>query len=443
VSESARERESLRDGDKPEPQEIDGYVAVALFALGVTAGMLVLLIAFQLIPEPEDETLAEFREIRDFAARYYVDDVPPEELTSRALKGMLQSLDVHSTYFDRASSEGQRRRVDGDFRGTGIWFRVDRRGPQILFPIKDTPAWDAGIRVGDRILEIDGKSMDGLTGEDLRSHLVPAGQEVVRVRLEALDGEIRTVEVEPALLVDPSVRHVRIIDDAPGIGYLAITSFTNNTSEEFDVAVTELMQRGARALVIDLRFDYGGVLDAAVHVVGRFVESGVVVSSEGRVAREVHRADDVEPLFGHLDLCVLVNGSSASASEIVAGALQDYRAAVVVGEPTYGKGLIQTTRAFPRYGSRAKVTSGYFYSPSKRNFDKTVDPGRDYGILPDLFVEVSREKSAEIQEWLRRYDPPTELLDQLEAWDAMTEEAILPAPPWIRSSTRRSASCAA
>lgn len=417
------------EGGRGETGEIDGFVALAVFALGLTAGMLILLIAFQLVPDRPDESAAEFGVVRDFAARYYVEELDDEELTTRALSGMLQSLDAHSNYFDRSRSEGHRRRVEGDFRGTGIVFRATTDEPRILFPVKDSPAWDAGVRVGDRILAIDDVALAGLTADEIRAELAPRGRAVLRMRVEGLDGEERLLDVQPRVLVEPSVRHAHVFADAPAVGYLAITSFTNNTPDEFDATVAELVQRGARAIVLDLRGNLGGVLDAAVHIVGRFVDEGVVVSSEGRIARQVQRADAVEPLFEALDVVVLVDRSSASASEVVASALQDHRQGVVVGEPTYGKGLIQSTRSFPRFGSRAKVTSGYFYTPSGRNFDRTVDPSRDYGILPDLVVDVPRETTFALHVWLGRFDPPAELLDQLEAWDAESEDEILPAPP--------------
>ena len=411
------------------PRDVDSTVAIALLALGMTAGMLLLLVVFQLVPKHEDESTNEFDAVREFTEHYYVKDLEPEELTARALSGMLQSLDVHSSYFDRSQSEGHRRRVEGDFRGTGIVFRATSEEPRILFPVKGTPAWNAGVRVGDRILEIDGEAMTGLAANEVRERVAPQGRNVIQMRVEGLDGEIRELELEPQILVEPSVRHSHVVEGTSSIGYLALTSFTNNTPDEFDQAVTSLVEQGARALVIDLRFNLGGVLDAAVHVVGRFLDEGVVVSSEGRIHREVHRADRVEALFEGLRLIVLVNGNSASASEVVASALQDHRLAVVIGEPTYGKGLIQSTRSFPRFGSRAKVTSGYFYTPSGRNFDRTVDPDRDFGILPDFLVGVSRASALEIRSWIARFDPPVELLEQLEAWDAVADEDILPMAP--------------
>lgn len=409
--------------------DIAGAQAIGLFALGVTAGMLVILIAFTLVPEPEDPGVAEFESIRSFAESHFVREVSTEELAARAMHGMLDELDTYSRYYEKSEAEGARRDIEGDFRGIGVIFKAPITDAQILFPVAGSPAEEAGVLVGDRIVEIESESTDGVSGDELRARLTPRGKRYVSVRVLGLDGQTRDLTLEPRVLTDPSVRHVHMIEDAPGVGYLTLRTFSNNTPAEFDDAVMQLKEQGATTLILDLRENRGGVLDAAVHITGRFIEEGVVVSSEGRIHREEHRADDVEPLFMDLKVCVLVDGYSASASEVVAGALQDHRAAVVIGEPTYGKGMLQTTRSFPAFGSRAKVTSGYFYSPSHRNFERTADPDRDYGILPDLTVHIDEALRRQIYRWLLRYDPPANVLDALAAWEDELDESILPDPP--------------
>ncbi len=403
--------------------------ALALFSLGITSGMLILLIAFTLVPEAKNPTTEEFDAIRSFAEEHFVREVDDEELMVRALHGMLDDLDPYSRYYERALSERVRREIDGDFRGIGVVFTQPTSDAQVLFPIEDSPASEAGVQVGDRILEINGESVAGLDGSELRSRLAPAGVRTVELRVEGLDGRLRDLSLEPRLLVDPTVRHAGVLEGAPGVGYLAVRSFTNNTTREFDAAVSSLIEQGISGLVIDLRYNYGGVLDAAVHMAGRFIDRGIVVSSEGRRQSEVHLADIVEPLFAGLDVCVLVDGDSASASEVLAGALQDHRLAVVVGEPTFGKGMLQTTRSFPRFGSRAKVTSAYFYSPSHRNFERTADPDRDHGILPDLEVSIDPQLRRSLHAWIARYDPPTESLAALLRWEQEADRVLLPEPP--------------
>lgn len=414
---------------RPMRHESAGRAAVALFALGMTAGMLVLLIAFALFPEREDPTTAEFRAVREFAEEHFVREVDSEELMTRALKGMLDDLDPYSRYYDRVNSERVRREIEGDFRGIGVVFRAPVDEGQVLFPVANSPAGEAGVRVGDRILTVDGAPITGLDFDAIQDRLTPRGERYVDVRVVGLDGVTRDLTIEPRILIDPTVRHAELLDAAPEVGYLTVRAFSNNTADEFDAAVMTLRAAGAKALIVDLRYNYGGVLDAAVQMVGRFIEDGVVVSSEGRVQREVHRADDVEAAFAGMPLVVLVNGDSASASEVFAGALQDHRAAVLVGEPTYGKGMLQTTRSFPQFGSRAKVTSAYFYSPSRRNFERTSEEGRQYGIQPDLLVPLETKVLAKIYAWIVRYDVPSAAIDDLIAWDAEEGGTILPTPP--------------
>ncbi len=414
---------------RPDPAEVAGATAVALFSLGMTAGMLLLLIGFTLIPEPVNEATAEFEAVSAFAASHFVRELSPTELSERALHGMLDGLDDYSRYHDRGDAERARREIDGDFRGIGVVFKPPTSDAQILFPVDGSPAVKAGVRVGDRFVEIDGEAIAGLNGTELRERLAPKGRKFVNVRVVGLDGETRDLVIEPELLVDPTVRHVGMIEGEPGVGYLAVRSFTNNTSREFDRELTRLRDQGAESVILDFRFNYGGVLDAAVEMAGRFLDKGVIVSSEGRIHNEAHLADDINPLFKGLGVVVLVNGDSASASEVFAGALQDYRAAVVVGEATFGKGMLQTTRSFPAFGSRAKVTSAYFYSPSHRNFERSSDPDRDYGILPDLTVSIDEARRRSLHVWIARYDPPPSALTALLEWEADSDESILPEPP--------------
>lgn len=414
---------------RPDPGEVAGTTAVALFSLGMTAGMLLLLIGFTLIPEPVNEATAEFEAVSAFAASHFVRELSPTELSERALHGMLDGLDDYSRYHDRGDAERARREIDGDFRGIGVVFKPPTSDAQILFPVEGSPAAKAGVRVGDRFVEINGEPTTGLTGAQVREQLAPKGRQSITVRAAGLDGEIRDLVIEPKQLVDPTVRHTVMLDGEPNIGYLAVRSFTNNTADEFDRAVLVLKEQGAQAVILDFRFNYGGVLDAAVHMAGRFLDEGVIVSSEGRVHNDVHSADNIDALFKDLGVVVLVNGDSASASEVFAGALQDHRAAVVVGEATFGKGMLQTTRSFPAFGSRAKVTSAYFYSPSHRNFERSSDPDRDYGILPDLTVAIDEAQRRSLHVWVARYDPPESAIPDLLEWEASSDDSILAEPP--------------
>ena len=406
-----------------------GQAATAIFALGMMSGMLVLMIAFLLLPEPEDPATAEFEAVQAFARRHFVREVGSDELVTRALSGMLDGLDPYSRYYDAASSEQARREIDGDFRGIGVVFRAPISNGQVLFPLEGSPASIAGVRPGDRLVEVDGSEVDGLDGPEIRKLLSARGRSELELLVEGLDGERRSLVVKPARLLDPTVRHAEVLDAAPATGYLAVRSFSHRTAEEFDAAIVALRARGVRSLVVDLRFNYGGVLDAAVQMASRFIGEGVIVTSEGRTKDAVYEAGEAEALFEGMGLVVLVDGDTASASEVFAGAIQDHRRGVVVGEPTYGKGMIQMTQSFPAFGSRAKVTSGYYYSPSHRNFEKSADPDRKSGILPDMAVEVSEQDRSRVHNWISRYDPPSSMLEDLAAWGAAAGGVVLPAAP--------------
>ncbi len=395
-----------------------GRALQAVFLLGVLAGMLVLLIGQELVPRRDDPASAQFERIKDFTRAHFVRELSEQELLDRALHGMIDGLDPYSRYYAPSEAERVRRETEGDFKGIGVIFRRPTEQGQVLFPLLGTPAWEAGLTVGDTIVAIDGEPIAGLDEAAFRERLRAPERSRLELRVRDLDGVERDVTVRPRVLVDPTVRHEAMLDPARGIAYLSIRSFTHRTTEEFDAAVARLSERGAKALVIDVRSNYGGVLDAAVDIARRFVPQGVIVSSEGRTERTVHEARRDAARLAGLPTVVLVDGDSASASEVLAGALQDHRAAVLVGAPTYGKGMLQTIRSFPSFGSRAKVTSAYYYSPSKRNFERTADEGRDWGILPDVHVELAEATRRRIAQHLGRYDPPAEVLEALRAFEA-------------------------
>jgi len=252
---------------------------------------------------------------------------------------------------------------------------------------------------------------------------------LLRVRVRGLDGLERVHEVSRRQLLIPSVRRKRLLDPQLGVGYVALKSFTNATAAEFDEALEDLRQRGMKGLVLDLRGNNGGVLSAAVELAQRFLEEGVITSTEGRGAPHVERADAEFTPYRDLPLVVLVDGSSASASEILAGALQDHRVAVLVGEPTYGKGVVQTISRYPQERAIAKVTTSYYYTPTHRSLERG-DGEEAYGLLPDILVASVPEETDAFYRWLRRpYDPHDSVLAELEAWEEQAGIDLGLSPP--------------
>jgi carboxyl-terminal processing protease len=227
-----------------------------------------------------------------------------------------------------------------------------------------------------------------------------------------------------------------MLPDHPGIAHLSLLSFSRETPEEVDRALKALAEEGMRGLVLDVRRNHGGVLASAVSIARRFVTEGTIVSTEGRDKVEVYEAIPEEATYAGLPLVVLVDGESASASEVLAAALQENGVAELVGEPTYGKGTVQTIRRFREQGTVAKVTSAHYFTPSHRNLDRTTDPDRDYGLLPDHGVELTAEERTPIHDWLGRYAPPESALAALRAWEEQQGGPLTPPPPPDRQLDR-------
>ena len=399
------------------------------FLLGAVAGVRATLAVLRLSGPDEPADLAHYREVRDFARSSFVREVDEDELLERALEGMLSSLDEYSRYYDTVDARSLDRETVGRYTGIGIVLKRPLEEGRILFPLVGSPAQRAGVRVGDTIVRVDLREVapNGFTTELLHG----AGDSAADLRLSVvgLDGDRRELVVERASLVDPTVRHAQIIEPEDGIAYVSVNSFSRTTPREFEDAMSRLHQQGARALILDLRGNFGGVLSAAVELAARFVKKGTIVSTEGRGPAEVYVSSEQLATLAGLPLVVLVDGNSASASEVLAAAIQDHRVGVVIGAPTYGKGLVQTIRSFKERRTIAKVTSAYYYTPSHRNLERSLDPGRDYGILPDIAVELSRAERSALYEFLVGYGPPEEYLPALRDWERESGEEILPRQP--------------
>ena len=399
------------------------------FVCGLLAGALALLVAKELWPSSWDPGLQHFAEVRDFARENFVREVSDQKLLDDALKGMLAGLDPYSRYYDVSQTQELMRQTGGRYRGIGAVFRAPVEKGLVLYPLPASPALRAGLRVGDQVLQVDGRDLDEFDGTSFRAALANPDPEGIEILVRGLDGAERQLSVVPGSIIDPSIRHTRMLDPQRGIGYLAITRFSAETSEEFTRAVEYLQERRMKSLILDLRFNLGGTLSSAVEIARRFVPSGIIVSTEGRGEPVLYEADPEGADLEGMPLAVLVNANTASASEVLAGALQDHRVAALVGEPTFGKGMVQAIRSFGEAGGRAKVTTSYYYSPTHRNFERSADPNREYGILPDLAVPLLAEERAPIQGFLQSYSPGPDVLPALEAWAAESGQDLIPPLP--------------
>jgi carboxyl-terminal processing protease len=329
-----------------------------------------------------------FAEVYERIKREYVDEMDNHELMEKAVRGMVAALDPHSAYLDTEEFEEIRLSTMGSYPGIGIEVVAEDSSVKILRPIEGSPAEQAGMRSGDLIVRIDGKDV----GADLAGAIArlrgPAGSSVrLTVRRpssgEVLDFSLRRAKVD--------VRSVAQQMLEPGYGYLRITSFSETTADEVAHSISRLKRgnpAGLKGLVLDLRNNPGGVLEAGVAVADAFLERGLIVSADGRTAdSRFHMDASAGDVIDGAPLVVLVNGGSASAAEIVAGALKDHDRAELVGHKTYGKGSVQTVMPLSR-GGALKLTTSRYFTPSGASI-------HEKGILPDILVNGPDEPPAE------------------------------------------------
>ena len=408
---------------------------LVLFGLGALTGVLVAETFARVRELDQNPDLALYRVVRDRVEHSFVRPVDHDVLVDDALAGMVGGLDRYSHYYGADELDDHDRETQGVYTGLGVIFRAPVEQGQVLFALTDSPAERAGLRVGDRVLSVDGEPVAQLGADGFRESLRRGPDHELVLRVSDLAGEERTLRVVPAPVTDPSVRHARIADRTRGIAYLAVTSFTRRTPGEFDAAVDWLREQGMRALVLDLRANPGGVLTAAVQVADRFLDEGRIVSTRSRDGEHVERASAARSTLAGLPLVVLMDGSSASASEVLAGALQDHRAAVLTGEPSYGKGAVQSLTRFGGEPGRAvlKVTTGYYTTPAGCLIERELRPedpsGARSGLEPDLFAALDDGARRAVHEFLAAYGPPPAAREALLAWEAVAGEELFDRPP--------------
>jgi carboxyl-terminal processing protease len=321
-----------------------------------------------------NDSITKFEDVLTFTNKYYVDKVDTQKLVVAAINGMLDKLDPHTVYISSKQLQSVDESFKGDFDGIGIEFQMVNDTLTVVSPIIGGPSYALGIMPGDRIVKINDSSAVGITNEEVVSKLRgPAGSKVnitvVRFGVKKpLLYEITRAKI-PLYSVDTHFMYNKTT------GYISLSRFSETTFNEMDSALTDLKKKGMKQLILDLRGNPGGLLNQAVKVANLFIGSGKkIVYTKGRRSEfdEVYRADDPAP-YKNLPLIILVNDGSASASEIVSGAMQDWDRALIVGETTFGKGLVQ--RQFPLPDNSAlRLTIARYYTPSgrliQRNYKK-------------------------------------------------------------------------
>jgi len=322
-----------------------------------------------------------------------------KDLVYGALKGMINTLDPHSEFLEPEKYKELQNDTQGSFGGLGIVVSIKDNVVTVVSPMEDTPGFRAGIMSGDRIVKIDGKSTERMSLQDAVKNLRgEPGTEVAISVLRPSSGQVRELKLKRAVINIDMVKDINGKKEFPlgenKIGYIRLVQFGEKTSGDLDAALKKLKGQGMQALVLDLRWNPGGLLDQAVDICQKFLARGTpVVSTEGRSNKQNYAArgkgDQLANENGSpMPMVVLVNLGSASASEIVAGCLQDLKRAIVLGEKTFGKGSVQSILPL-KDGAALRLTTAKFYTPSHKVI-------HEQGITPDIIVPMTEDEERDI-----------------------------------------------
>ena len=333
--------------------------------------------------------LSLFGDVFERVRASYVEEVSDKELIEAAINGMLSSLDPHSSYLSAESFDDMQVQTRGEFGGLGIEVTLENGLVRVVSPIDDTPAFRAGIQPGDYISHLDGEPVLGMTLADAVERM--RGKVDTEITLTILRGETEPFDVtlKRAVIVIESVRG-RLEGD---IGYVRVTTFSEKTDTELQATIAELTEEAGGQLsgfILDLRNNPGGLLDQAIAMSDDFLDKGEIVSTRGRDDGNAQRFNaEAGDVLNGVPMIVLINGGSASASEIVAGALQDYHRAIIVGTKSFGKGSVQTIVPLGQGNGAMRLTTARYYTPSGRSIQAQ-------GIEPDILIEQAKiEKIAD------------------------------------------------
>lgn len=364
-------------------------------------GLILLSISFSAFGDGVNNNKKNFDKVKNldlFNAVYkeidmnYVDSIDPSKTIKTGIDAMLESLDPYTNYFPEDEAKDFNSQIKGNYGGIGAVITAYKGQVAIAEPYESLPAAKFGLKAGDILLELNGESLKGLNTAKVSEKLrgLPGSSFTLKVSRPGTEKPIVYKLVRESIQI-PAVSYYGMADNTTG--YIMLSSFTGKPSKEFKEAYLNLQKKGITSLIIDLRNNGGGLLDEAVNIANYFIPKGKdIVSTRGRIRQSdrVYKTEN-DPLNTEIPIAVLVNSSSASASEVLTGALQDYDRAVVIGEKTFGKGLVQTTRNLP-YGGAVKITTAKYYTPSGRCVQaidyKHRNPDGSAGRIPDSLTNV-------------------------------------------------------
>ena len=356
--------------------------AFGLIVLALLAGLHLAVGNVMAVSKVTYEKLRVFSEVFSLVKQNYVEKVDEKAILYGAIHGMLKTLDPHSSFLTPESFKEMRVDTKGEFGGLGIEISQGERGIRVVSPIEDTPAFQVGMKAGDLIVKIDGETTEDMNLMDAVKKM--RGKPGTPIKLTVLrkgEPKLLTFDIVRAII---KVRSVKWRLEKLNIGYARIVQFNEQTISLLETAIDEMTEKagkgGLKGLVLDLRNDPGGLLDQAVEVSDAFLEKGLIVYTKGRISgKDMSFSAHPGDIIHAAPIVVLINAGSASASEIVSGALQDHNRAVIMGTNSFGKGSVQTIIPLTD-GSGLRLTTAQYYTPSGRSIQAK-------GIVPDILVE--------------------------------------------------------
>ena len=371
---------------------LDRRVKFPILTILITAAMLIVAVgvrAESTSKSPDYNELQFFYKVMKIVQKDYVKDVPDKELLQGALKGMLQSLDPYSSFMTEDMFKELQVETKGEFGGLGIEITMETGLLTIVSPIEDTPAFKAGLKPGDKIIKIDGETAKDITMlKAVKMMRGPRGSKVTITIMRVGFNKLKDYTITRDIIHVHSVKK-QLVD--PGYVYIRILNFQEDTDRELATAIQEVGDDASiKGVILDLRNNPGGLLDQAVKVTNMFIDKGLIVYTDGRAKdqRMEFRANTTGKHY-KFKMATLINERSASASEIVAGALQDHDRSLILGSKSFGKASVQTVIPLDN-GSGLRLTTAHYYTPKGRHIQKT-------GVLPDVDMKEEMQKQEETE----------------------------------------------